>query len=78
MKYKVLRISFELFKSFFGDGTTTRRFMVENGIPPDAELLQVQNIQVGSVDLIIRSETFPPVPGGEPLPFLTVTIKAVD
>ena len=62
-KVRRLQISTELLFDLFRAGAHAGGYTVtQDGIPEDAELVNVQHAWPNTVELLIRSETFEPVP----------------
>lgn len=83
MRRKIIRISFELLKSWFTDGPHVFAYSVsKNPLPADAELIAVLPVDhrfcFSGVDLVIRRESFPEVDEGSMLLIEPVEITRLD
>lgn len=78
MRAKIYRFSFDVLKIMLSPGVHKQGNydVVDDGLPPDAELVNVQYTwPYGGVDLLIRSKTFPEVPKGEVIPVVGPSIR---
>lgn len=71
-RIKRLRLSGEMFARMFADGNHIHVTIVD-GLPADATLLACGGDSfLGLINLLFESESFPPVPEGQPYPDLAI------
>lgn len=78
-RLKRLLVSFELLREFLVAGDHAHRYSIlENAVPGDAILLNVQHAWPNCVELVLYSPSFDEVTDGDIIPMLPILITTPD
>lgn len=69
-RLKRLIVTWELARNFIVTGQHERRYNVFDGVPPDAELVNVRHAWPHCIELLLVSDAFEEVKEGEEIPLL--------
>ena len=76
-RFRILRISSELFVGLFTRGLHPGYLVTREALPDDTS---IRNVRLGwpdSVELVLESEEFGDVKDGDPIPLLTPVVERV-